>query len=435
MNTILPVLLLFGLSLLVVDGHISMPMYRQETYRQKMMSEGNREEMLKIKKAQAVRFGRIVSGEFDSSSQPLYDYADQEYNVRISIGTPGQTFEVLPETSTANSWIIDQSCSGSYNECPLFCQVTKDYCKKHCKSSCCASNTKRFDDSDDPCKNKRLFDSSKSSTYKANGEFFDLPFGLGNVTGFLGTDTVTLGSESNQVKIPGTTFGQATKLAVEFAQLPLDGMLGLAYKTFSVDDVEPIFQHGIDLNLFDEPVFSLWLGEYGITTKDQPAGGLTFGGRDPDNCANDAVFVPLYSEAIWWFMTDGVGFNSMKKPESQLAVISLGSSMLLMSDSDLMDVVDDSGASYNFQYGLFELDCNAKFTLSVFVGANEFKIDSKHLIWNLGDKDGTCILAAASWEDAPHELDLVLGVPFLRQFCTIFDVGNGRIGFATKLSN
>jgi hypothetical protein len=53
--------------------------------------------------------------------------------------------------------------------------------------------------------------------------------------------------------------------------------------------------------------------------------------------------------------------------------VSLGSSMLLMSDYDLMDVVDNSGAYYNFQYGLFELDCNAKFTLSFFVGSNEFK--------------------------------------------------------------
>jgi hypothetical protein len=61
------------------------------------------------------------------------------------------------------------------------------------------------------------------------------------VTGILGSDTITLG-DSSQVQIPSTTFGQATRLAVEFAQLPLDGMLGLAYKAVAVDDVQPIFQ-------------------------------------------------------------------------------------------------------------------------------------------------------------------------------------------------
>lgn len=47
--------------------------------------------------------------------------------------------------------------------------------------------------------------------------------------------------------------------------------------------------------------------------------------------------------------------------------------MILMSYSDLMDVVRLSGATYNFQYGFFQLSCDTAFTISVFVGKNEFK--------------------------------------------------------------
>lgn len=47
--------------------------------------------------------------------------------------------------------------------------------------------------------------------------------------------------------------------------------------------------------------------------------------------------------------------------------------MLLMSDDDLFDIVQNSGAYYNFQYGMFELKCDANFTLSVFANSNEFK--------------------------------------------------------------
>lgn len=67
------------------------------------------------------------------------------------------------------------------------------------------------------------------------------------MTGTLGIDTVTLGDPllgSAAIKVPSTTFGQATRLAKEFAKVPLDGMLGLAYKSVAVDDVQPVFQAG-----------------------------------------------------------------------------------------------------------------------------------------------------------------------------------------------
>lgn len=81
------------------DAHLSMPMYRQETYRQKVMREGNIlnltvytvlfvgrwNEFHKITKVQISRFERVDAGQLASSSQPLYDYADQEYNSKLSL--------------------------------------------------------------------------------------------------------------------------------------------------------------------------------------------------------------------------------------------------------------------------------------------------------------------------------------------------------------
>lgn len=120
--------------------------------------------------------------------------------------------------------------------------------------------------------------------------------------------------------------------------------------------------------------------------------------------------------------------------------------MLLMAIGDLMDLVRGSKADYNFDYGLFEVACDAQFSWSVYVGGNELKgslylfsnkltiflVENKQLIWKLDN--GICILAAGTWGDAPHPVDLVLGVPYLRQFCTLFDVQNEKVGFATKLN-
>lgn len=61
----------------------------------------------------------------DKVHSPLYDFGDQEYNIRLTVGTPGQTFELLPDTSEANTWIVDKSCNGnnSYYDCPSFCRI------------------------------------------------------------------------------------------------------------------------------------------------------------------------------------------------------------------------------------------------------------------------------------------------------------------------
>jgi hypothetical protein len=71
-------------------------------------------------------------------------------------------------------------------------------------------------------------------------------FGLGNVTGILGRDTVTLGDpkSGSSIKVPNTTFGQAQGLGSEFGQLPLDGFLGLAFRKAAADDVQPVFEVG-----------------------------------------------------------------------------------------------------------------------------------------------------------------------------------------------
>jgi hypothetical protein len=61
------------------------------------------------------------------------------------------------------------------------------------------------------------------------------------------------------------------------------------------------------------------------------------------------------------------------------------------------------------------------------------KVENENLVWKLDD--GTCLLAASDWGEAAHPVDLIVAVPFLRQFCSIFDVKNGKVGFATKLNN
>jgi len=408
-------------------------LYRRDTYRQKVIQEKNWPEFRKINKELAKRYESDSIGKFGSSNQPLYDFADQMYFVKISAGTPPQEFEVLFETSTGNTWFIDNTCNGSYIECPLFCQISYDFCKMNCEDYCCNStSTASFADLD-PCANKHQFDRKASSTYQKDGRAFTLPYGVGTVTGILGVDTITLGDSKSEIQIKNTTFGQAQKLAAEYAKVPLEGVLGLGYQKTAVGDVQPVFQHGLDLGLFDEPVFTVRLENEGADSRDKEGGALSFGNRDPENCAGDAKFLPIAFDGNWAVNFDGVGPNGQKTKKSQTGLISYGTPLMLLSYEDLMDLVLASNAYYNFDFGMYQVDCESKISWSLYVGDNELKVESENLVTKI--YDGTCLLLASDWGEAAHPVDLILAVPFLRQFCSIFDVKNGQIGFATKLNH
>ena len=80
-----------------------------------------------------------------------------QYFVELEIGTPAQKFTVVPDTGSSNVWVYSSRC-------------TTTVCKKH--------NT---------------YDHSKSSTYEANGEKFDISYGSGEVRGSVSEDLVKLG--------------------------------------------------------------------------------------------------------------------------------------------------------------------------------------------------------------------------------------------------
>ncbi|GMR57373.1 hypothetical protein PMAYCL1PPCAC_27568, partial [Pristionchus mayeri] len=71
----------------------------------------------------------------------------------ITVGTPGQAFEVILDTGSANLWVPDSTCGTT---------VT------------------------DPCYKKHKISSSKSSTYIKNGKAFTISYGTGSAKGFLG---------------------------------------------------------------------------------------------------------------------------------------------------------------------------------------------------------------------------------------------------------
>ena len=137
---------------------------------------------------------------------PVKDYMNTQYFVEISVGTPAQTFTVVPDTGSSNLWMYGSGCYSLA-------------CLRH-----------------------HRYKSSKSSSYVKDGQDFKIEYGSGGVEGFVSKDKVTMGDATATM-----SFGEIHKTSgAMFLVSQLDGILGLAWDTISVDKL-PVFIQESDL--------------------------------------------------------------------------------------------------------------------------------------------------------------------------------------------
>lgn len=139
---------------------------------------------------------------------PLKDYMNTQYFAEVQVGTPAQTFTVVPDTGSSNLWMYSQNCWAV------------------------------------PCFYHSKYDSKKSSSYKADGRPFKITYGSGSIDGFVSQDVAKLGGAS----AGSFAFGEVNAVSgVAFLASQMSGILGLAYDTISVDHL-PTFVDESDLN-------------------------------------------------------------------------------------------------------------------------------------------------------------------------------------------
>jgi hypothetical protein len=93
----------------------------------------------------------------DTGSIVINDYENSQYYGEIALGTPEQKFNVIFDTGSSDLWVAGSKCD--------------DSCGRHAK-----------------------YDSSKSSSYIANGTSFDIMYGSGPVSGYQSIDNMNMGS-------------------------------------------------------------------------------------------------------------------------------------------------------------------------------------------------------------------------------------------------
>ncbi|NXK05256.1 CATE protein, partial [Herpetotheres cachinnans] len=365
---------------------------RQRSLRKLLRDRGQFSNFCKAHKIDMIKYTEDCNV-FKEANEPLINYLDLEYFGQISIGTPPQNFTVIFDTGSSNLWVPSV----------------------YCISKACAAHTK--------------FQPSQSSTYQVIGTPFTITYGTGSLTGIIGSDqvaieglTVSHQQFAESVSEPGNAF-----LDVEF-----DGILGLAYPLLAVDGVTPVFDNMMAQNLVELPMFSFYLSK----NPESPLGGeLVFGGFDPSHFVGTLNWVPVTRQGYWQIQLDNIQLDGTVVfcMNGCQAIVDTGTSLITGPTKDIKKLQNYIGATP--MDGEYTVDCSnlsmmpdVTFTIN---GLPYTLTAQAYTLMEYSDGMAFCRSGFEGMDIAPPAGPLwILGDVFIRQFYTVFDRGNNRVGLA-----
>lgn len=323
---------------------------------------------------------------------PLTNYLNAQYFTEISLGTPAQTFKVILDTGSSNLWVPSSECSS------LACYLHSKY------------------------------DHGSSTTYKSNGSEFSIQYGSGAVSGYVSTDSLTLGD----LIIPEQDFGETTsEPGLVFAFGKFDGILGLAYDTISVNKIVPPIYNAINQGLLDDKQFAFYLGD---TAKGEDGGEATFGGYDESKFTGKITWLPVRRKAYWEVELSGIGLgDEYATLENTGAAIDTGTSLIALP-SGLAEILNSEIGAEKGWSGQYSIDCEKRDSLpdlTFTLAGYNFTITPYDYTLEVS---GSCVSAFTPMDfPAPIGPMAIIGDAFLRKYYSIYDVGKDAVGLAKAI--
>jgi len=317
----------------------------------------------------------------------LEDFQNAQYWGSVEIGTPPKTFQTLFDTGSSNLWVPASNCT-------------------NCKSSAAT------------------YDPSGSSTYKPNGTAFEIRYGTGSMKGYVAHDVLTIGSLKAELDFACAT----NEPGITFKASKFDGILGMAWPTIAVDGIVPPMQALASAGQLDENVFGFLL------QKDaSQKGELMIGGYN-SNYVKNPVWASLKMENYWLVSMNKLSFGGVSATTVPQAIVDSGTSLIVGPTADVAKVAKQMGAQ-EVQAGEYTVDCNkdlpdmtvelasssGSITLTVPGNDLRIKICRFKVICE-------CLLGIAGM-DIGQPL-WILGDVFMRDYYTMFDIDNQRVGFS-----
>ncbi|KAM9764289.1 pregnancy-associated glycoprotein 1-like [Dama dama] len=361
---------------------VNIPLMRVKIMR-KTRSENNM--LNNFLKEHSYRLYQTTSPGSNIATQPLRNFEDMVYVGNITIGTPPQELQVVFDTGSSDLCVPSILCT----------------------SPSCSSHV--------------MFRYIESSTFLPIGKIFSIEHGRRRMKGVVGRDTVRIGD----LVITDQQFG----LSVEqsgFEGMPFDGVLGLNYPNISLTGGIPIFDNLKNQGAISEPVFAFYL------SKSKPEGSVVmFGGVDKSYYQGALNWVPLIQPGDWRVHMDRISM------EGQIvacysgceALVDTGESSIIgprrLVDKILRFLGAKLGGSKHY------VSCSAVNNLpSIDFTINGINYPLPAQAYIIKHSSHDCSINLEADTEGTSAETWIVGVVFLRQYFSVYDRGNDRIGLA-----
>ncbi|GAA5966465.1 hypothetical protein JCM8115_002680 [Rhodotorula mucilaginosa] len=338
---------------------------------------------------------------------PLYDFYSQPLDVMVygavEIGTPGQAFDLLFDTGSADLWVYSSGTGSRQPE----------------------------------------WDASKSSTAITDPVIpWSIRYGKGSQTGYLNQDVVSLGGYT----VNNTVFAAANSLNQAFTYYPISGLFGLGFGTISASGYAPWFERLIESGQLAQQYFAMFLVRAADVTT-QAEGSLSgaqlcIGCIDSSKFTGDISWNPVLSEGFWSIAMDGIEVNGTIVSGTRVrAALDSGTTLIQLptSAADAFFATIPGARKSTSGDGSYVVPCTTSFTSLAFsFGGVMYEIPPEDLLRAVS-RDGTqCVLTitASDMQDIDGTPMAIVGEVFLKNAYSIYSYsynGSPAVGLARSI--
>jgi cathepsin D len=317
---------------------------------------------------------------------PIANYVDAQYYGPITIGTPGQKFNVIFDTGSSNLWVPSTTC----------------------KSLACLHMNK--------------YNSAHSTTYVKDGRTMSITYGSGTVAGLVDNDVLGIAG----LNVKNALFGEMQNLTWNFVASKFDGILGLAWQSISVLGLPTVFDLMIAQGLVTEHSFSFYLTQ----TESAAGSSLVLGGINSKYFTGSLKYYPLIAENYWMIKVDSAEVNGKRVTLNSFnGIVDSGTSLIVGSAAVIDTMLVAIGAAGT-------IDCAKVPSLppiSFTIGGDKYVLPPSLYILQVTSQQGEvqCIVGLTPMNfPASFGTTVILGDVFIKYYYTHFDKGQERVGFA-----
>ncbi|XP_012585477.1 PREDICTED: oviduct-specific glycoprotein [Condylura cristata] len=325
--------------------------------------------------------------------EPITNYLNDFYFGEISIGTPPQNFLVLFDTGSSNLWVPST----------------------YCQSQACFKHNR--------------FNPGQSSTFRYDGQTYNLYYGSGSLSVVLGYDTVSV----QNIIIRNQEFGLSeSEPTSPFYYIDFDGILGMAYPKLASQSSPTVMQEMLQQDQLTEPIFSFYFSRQPTY---QYGGELILGGVDTQLYSGAIVWTPVTREVYWQIAIEEFAIGSQATnwcSQGCQAIVDTGTFLLAVPQYYLDSFLQETGAE-QAENGDYVVDCDSierMPTITFVISGAQFPLPPSAYVLN---NDGYCRLGIeATYVPSPNGQPLwILGDVFLKEYYSVYDLANNR-EFAMK---